>query len=81
MPDPSVELLTISELALSTPVAVTAVSIRHVAGGCDRPVGEADRGSLAIAVLIAVLFSGMGGLAKPMARVPRSGARPPSRSG
>ena len=63
-----VELLTTAALALSTAVAVTAVSIGMARADVIGSVGNGDSAPLAIAVFIGLLFSGMGGLTALMAR-------------
>ena len=68
-----VELVTTAALALSTAVAVTAVSIGMARADVLGAVKHGDGASLAIAVFIALLFSGMGGLTALMARGHRSG--------
>jgi hypothetical protein len=68
-----VELVTTAALALSTAVAVTAVSIGMARADVLGAVKHADGASVAIAVFIALLFSGMGGLTALMARGHRSG--------
>jgi hypothetical protein len=64
----SVELVTSAALALSTAVAVTAVSIGMARADVIGAVTHGDKASLAIAVFMALLFSGMGGLTALMAR-------------
>src|SRR5689334_14695876 len=68
-----VELVTTAALALSTAVAVTAVSIGMARADVIGAVKQGDGASLAIAVFMALLFSGMGGLTALMARGHRSG--------
>jgi hypothetical protein len=68
-----VELVTTAALALSTAVAVTAVSIGMARADVIGAVKHGDGASLAIAVFMALLFSGMGGLTALMARSHRSG--------
>jgi hypothetical protein len=63
-----VELLTTAALALSTAVAVTAVSIGMARADVIGSVGNGDSAPLAIAAFIGLLFSGMGGLTALMAR-------------
>jgi hypothetical protein len=57
-----VELITTAALALSTAVAVTAVSIGIARADVVGSVGKGDGAPLAIAVFIGLLLSGMGGL-------------------
>ena len=63
-----VELITTAALALSTAVAVTAVSIGMARADVIGSVTHGDSASLAIAIFMAVLFSAMGGLTALMAR-------------
>ncbi len=63
-----VELITTAALALSTAVAVTAVSIGMARADVIGAVAKGDSASLAIAIFIGLLFSGMGGLTALMAR-------------
>jgi hypothetical protein len=62
-----VELITTAGLALSTAVAVTAVSIGIARADVVGAVGRGDNAPLAIAVFIGLLLSGMGGLTALMA--------------
>ena len=64
----SVELVTTAGLALSTAVAVTAVSIGMARADVIGAVTHGDGAPLAIAIFMAMLFSGMGGLTALMAR-------------
>ena len=64
-----VELITTAALALSTAVAVTAVSIGMARADVIGSVTHGDGASLAIAIFMAALFSAMGGLTALMARV------------
>ncbi len=57
-----VELVTTAALALSTAVALTAVSIGMARADVIGSVGHGDSAPLAIAVFIGLLFAGMGGL-------------------
>jgi hypothetical protein len=73
-----VELITTAALALSTAVAVTAVSIGIARADVMGAVAKGDSAPLAIAVFIGLLLSGMGGLTAIMAsgeRGPNSSAR------
>jgi hypothetical protein len=63
-----VELITTAALALSTAVAVTAVSIGMARADVIGSVTHGDSASLAIALFMAILFSAMGGLTALMAR-------------
>ena len=63
-----VELVTTAALALSTAVAVTAVSIGMARADVIGSVTHGDGASLAIAIFMAILFSAMGGLTALMAR-------------
>jgi hypothetical protein len=63
-----VELITTAALALSTAVAVTAVSIGMARADVLGTVAKGDSAPLAIAIFIGLLFSGMGGLTALMAR-------------
>ena len=69
-----VELVTMAALALSTAVAVTAVSIGMARADVIGAVTKGDGAPLAIAVFIGLLFSGMCGLTALMARDSRLGA-------
>ena len=62
-----VELVTTAALALSTAVAVTAVSIGIARADVAGVVAQADGAPFAIALIIALLLSGMGGLTAIMA--------------
>jgi hypothetical protein len=62
---PVVELIATATLALSTMIAVTAVSIGIARA--DAP-GTGSDGTLAVALLIGLLLSGMGGLTAVMAK-------------
>jgi hypothetical protein len=62
---PVVELIATATLALSTVIAVTAVSIGIARA--DVPGTESDS-TLAVALLIGLLLSGMGGLTAVMAK-------------
>jgi len=62
-----VELITTAALALSTAVAVTAVSIGIARADAAGSVAHSDGAPLAIAVFIGLLLSGMGGLTAYMA--------------
>src|SRR5713226_8805928 len=57
-----VELITTAALALSTAVAVTAVSIGIARADVTGAVANGDGAPFAIALFIALLLSGMGGL-------------------
>jgi hypothetical protein len=57
-----VELITTASLALSTGVAIAAVSIGIARAGAIGSVIKGDSGLLAIALIIGLLFSAMGGL-------------------
>jgi hypothetical protein len=61
------ELSTTAALALSTAVAVTAVSIGIARADVADAVVKGDGAPLAIAVFIGLLLSGMGGLTAIMA--------------
>lgn len=63
-----VELMTTAALALSTAVAVTAVSIGMARADVIGAVTHGDGAPLAIAVFMTMLFSGMVGLTVLMAR-------------
>jgi hypothetical protein len=63
-----VELITTAALALSTAVAVTAVSIGMARAAVIGSVTHGDGAPLAIAIFMAVLFSAIGGLTALMAR-------------
>ena len=62
-----VELVTTAALALSTAVAVTAVSIGIARADVVGAVATGDGAPFAVALLIALLLSGMGGLTAIMA--------------
>ncbi len=62
-----VELMTTAALALSTAVAVTAVSIGIARADVVGAVAKGDGAPLAIALFIGLLLSGMGGLTAVMA--------------
>jgi hypothetical protein len=64
-----VELIATATLALSTMIAVTAVSIGIARA--DVP-GAGSDGTLAVALLIGLLLSGMGGLTAVMAKRDRN---------
>ena len=68
-----VELITTAALALSTAVAVTAVSIGMARADVIGSVAKGDGAPLAIAIFIGLLFSGMGGLTALMARESQPG--------
>lgn len=61
-----VELITTAALALSTAVAVTAVSIGIARADVGGTVANSDSAPLAIAVFLGLLLSGMGGLTAMM---------------
>jgi hypothetical protein len=67
-----VELITTAALALSTAVAVTAVSIGIARADMVGSVARGDGAPLAIAIFIGLLLSGMGGLTAMMASDGRS---------
>jgi hypothetical protein len=67
-----VELITTAALALSTAVAVTAVSIGIARAEMVGTVAKADGAPFAIALLIGLLLSAMGALTAFMAVGPRS---------
>jgi hypothetical protein len=62
-----VQLITTGALALSTLVAVTAVSIGIARADVPGALANADGAAFAIAVLLGSLLSGMGGLAAVIA--------------
>ena len=62
-----VELVTTVALALSTAVAVTAVSIGIARADVVDAVAKGDGAPFALALLIGLLLSGMGGLTAIMA--------------
>src|SRR5437879_284564 len=68
-----VELITTAALALSTAVAVTAVSIGIARAEVIGSVANGDGAPFAIAVFIGLLLSGMGGLTAIMASEERNG--------
>ena len=66
-----VELLTTAALALSTAVAVTAVSIGIARADVLGAVANGDGEPIAIALLIGSLFAAMGGLTAAMSDAPQ----------
>jgi hypothetical protein len=62
-----VELFTTAALAVSTAVAVTAVSIGIARADVIGAVAKGDSTSLAIALFIGLLFAAMGGLTAAVA--------------
>ena len=66
-----VELVTTAALALSTAVAVTAVSIGIARADVLGEVAKGDGAPFAIALFIGLLFSAMGALTAIMAPAPR----------
>ena len=66
-----VELVTTAALALSTAVAVTAVSIGIARADVLGEVAKGDSAPFAIALFIGLLFSAMGALTVIMAPAPR----------
>jgi hypothetical protein len=66
-----VELATTAALALSTAVAVTAVSIGIARADVLGAATKGDSAPLAIALFIGLLFSAMGALTAVMAPAPR----------
>ncbi len=68
----SVELITTAALALSTAVAVTAVSIGIARAEVIGTVSKGDSASLAVALLIGLLLSAVSALSALMALHPRS---------
>jgi hypothetical protein len=66
-----VELLTTAALALSTAVAVTAVSIGIARADVLGAVAKGDSEPFAIALLIGLLFAAMGGLTARMGDAPQ----------
>jgi len=66
-----VELITTAALALSTAVAVTAVSIGIARADVIGTVAKGDSAPFAIALFIGSLFSAMGGLTALLATDPR----------
>ena len=69
-----VELIATIALALSTVVAVTAVSIGIARADAFGMRADGDSGPLAIALLIGLLLSAMGGLTAIMADGPKGKA-------
>jgi hypothetical protein len=72
-PGALVELITTAALALSTVVAVTAVSIGIARADVLGLRTEGDTAPLAIALLIGLLLSAMGGFTAIMAETSRKG--------
>jgi ABC-type uncharacterized transport system ATPase subunit len=66
-----VELITTAALALSTAVAVTAVSIGIARADVIGAVANGDGAPFAIALLIGLLLAAMGGITAIMAAGPR----------
>lgn len=66
-----VELVTTAALALSTAVAITAVSIGIARADVLGTVAKGDSAPFAIALFIGLLLSAMGGLTAIMATDPR----------
>ena len=66
-----VELLTTAALALSTAVAITAVSIGIARADVLGTVAKGDSAPFAIALFISLLLAAMGGLTAFMAANPR----------
>jgi hypothetical protein len=66
-----VELLTTAALALSTAVAVTAVSIGIARADVVSSVAKGDGAPFAVALLIGLLLAAMGGLTAIVAGGPR----------
>jgi hypothetical protein len=66
-----VELVTTAALALSTAVAITAVSIGIARADVLGTVANGDSAPFAIALFIGLLLSAMGGLTAIMAADPR----------
>jgi hypothetical protein len=66
-----VELITTAALALSTAVAVTAVSIGIARADVIGTVAKGDSAPFAIALFIGLLLSAMGGLTVLVATEPR----------
>jgi hypothetical protein len=66
-----VELITTAALALSTAVAVTAVSIGIARADVIGTVAKGDSAPFAIALFIGLLLSAMGGLTALLATEPR----------
>ena len=62
-----IELITTAALALSTVVAVTAVSIGIARADAASTAANGDGSAFAIALFIGLLLSGMGGLTAIMA--------------
>ena len=67
-----VELIITAALALSTAVAVTAVSIGIARADVIGEVAKGDGAPFAIALFFGLLFSGMGALTAIMAPAPRA---------
>jgi hypothetical protein len=67
-----VELFTTAALALSTAVAITAVSIGIARADVLGEVAKGDGAPFAIALFFGLLFSGMGALTAIMAPAPRA---------
>jgi hypothetical protein len=65
-----VELITTAALALSTVVAVTAVSIGIARADTIGTIAKSDGAPFAIALFIGLLLSAMGGFTAMMARNP-----------
>jgi hypothetical protein len=66
-----IELITTAALALSTAVAVTAVSIGIARADVIGTVAKGDSAPFAIALFIGLLLSAMGGLTALLATEPR----------
>jgi hypothetical protein len=66
-----IELITTAALALSTAVAVTAVSIGIARADVIGSVAKGDSAPFAIALFIGLLLSAMGGLTALLATEPR----------
>jgi hypothetical protein len=66
-----IELITTAALALSTAVAVTAVSIGIARADVIGTVAKGDSAPFAIALFIGLLLSAMGGLTALVATEPR----------
>jgi hypothetical protein len=66
-----VELVTTAGLALSTAIAVTAVSIGIARADVLATVAKGDSAPFAIALFIGLLFAAMGGLTAVVAVSPR----------
>jgi hypothetical protein len=67
----SVELLTSAALAVSTAVAMTAVSIGIARADVAGMVANSEGASFAVALCIGLLISALGGLTAIVARAPR----------